>query len=72
MTDYACLATSITAVSRPRSRRRTTGPAGRHHEETSAGGLVVGIAVRKTVHDHLLLATGGVLLSVPRLLTGVT
>jgi 8-oxo-dGTP pyrophosphatase MutT (NUDIX family) len=44
MTDYACPATRVTAVPRPRSRRRTTGPAVRHHEETSAGGLVVDIA----------------------------
>jgi 8-oxo-dGTP pyrophosphatase MutT (NUDIX family) len=31
-------------VPRPRSRRRTAGPAGPHHEETSAGGLVVDVA----------------------------
>jgi 8-oxo-dGTP pyrophosphatase MutT (NUDIX family) len=31
-------------VSRPRSRRRLAGPPGPHHEETSAGGLVVDIA----------------------------
>jgi 8-oxo-dGTP pyrophosphatase MutT (NUDIX family) len=31
-------------VHRPRSRRRTTGPDVRHHEETSAGGLVVDVA----------------------------
>jgi 8-oxo-dGTP pyrophosphatase MutT (NUDIX family) len=44
MTDYACPATRVTAVPRPRSRRRTTGPAVRQHEETSAGGLVVDVA----------------------------
>lgn len=44
MTDYACLATTIAAVPRPRSRRRPIGPHGHHHEETSAGGLVVDIA----------------------------
>ena len=44
MTDYTCLATTIAAVPRPRSRRRLAGPPGRHHEETSAGGLVVDIA----------------------------
>jgi 8-oxo-dGTP pyrophosphatase MutT (NUDIX family) len=43
MTDYACLATTIAAVSRPRSRRRLTGLPGLHREETSAGGLVVDI-----------------------------
>ena len=43
MTDYACLPTSIAAVPRPRSRRRLADPPGRHHEETSAGGLVVDI-----------------------------
>jgi 8-oxo-dGTP pyrophosphatase MutT (NUDIX family) len=31
-------------VSRPRSRRRLAGPPSPHHEETSAGGLVVDIA----------------------------
>jgi 8-oxo-dGTP pyrophosphatase MutT (NUDIX family) len=37
------VATTIAAVSRSRrpSRRRPAGPPGRHHEETSAGGLVV-------------------------------
>jgi 8-oxo-dGTP pyrophosphatase MutT (NUDIX family) len=44
MTDYACLATTIAAVPRPRSRRRLAGPPGPHHEETSAGGLVVDMA----------------------------
>jgi 8-oxo-dGTP pyrophosphatase MutT (NUDIX family) len=44
MTDYAWLATTIAAVPRPRSRRRLAGPPGRHHEEISAGGLVVDIA----------------------------
>jgi 8-oxo-dGTP pyrophosphatase MutT (NUDIX family) len=44
MTDYACLATSITAVPSPRSRRRLDGLPGGHQEETSAGGLVVDIA----------------------------
>jgi len=31
-------------VPRPRSRRRLGGPPGPHHEETSAGGLVVDVA----------------------------
>ena len=44
MTDYACPATRVTAVPRPGSHRRTAGPAGRHLEETSAGGLVVDAA----------------------------